>query len=141
MLEFSFVYGENGHMLSRDLRGVIFGGELSDDMENNAYHIVGYDKTEQIAVGRFFPVSETVCRIDFVGVREDYRRQYVGDLVIKAIEDKAKSLGIKTAVLETDESAVPFFEFEEYENMGITENGKTKMRKDLTKVYKCRGCR
>ena len=86
------------------------------------------------------PLSETVCRIDFVGVREDYRRQFVGDLVIKAIEDKAKNLGIKTAVLETPDTAVPFFEFEDYENMGKTEDGKTKMRKDLTKEHKCRGC-
>ena len=140
MLEFSFVYGENGYLLSHDLRTVIFGGESPDNMENNSYHIVGYDKTEQIAVGRFSPVSETVCRIDFVGVREDYRRQFVGDLVIKAIEDKAKNLGIKTAVLETPDSALQFFEFEAYENMGKTENGKTKMQKDLTKEHKCRGC-
>ncbi|MBR4721145.1 MAG: GNAT family N-acetyltransferase [Clostridia bacterium] len=140
MLEFSFVYGENGYMLSRDLRAVIFGGEASDDMENESYHIVGYDKTEQIAVGRFSPISETVCRIDFVGVREDYRRQYVGDLVIKAIEDKAKTLGIKTAVLETPDLLLPFFEFEMYENMGKTENGTIKMRKDLMQVHKCRGC-
>ena len=140
MLEFSFVYGENGHMLSHDLRAVIFGGEISDDMEDKSYHIVGYDKTEQIAVGRFSPLSETVCRIDFVGVREDYRRQFVGDLVMKAIEDKAKNLGISTAVLETPCESVPFFEFEDYENMGKTEDGKTKMRKDLTKEHKCRGC-
>ena len=98
-------------------------------------NIVGYDKTEQIAVGRFFAQSETVCRLDFIGVREDYRRQYVGDLVIKAIEDKAKMLGIKTAVLETPNSALPFFEFEGYEKEGAL-----KMRKDLTKPHKCRGC-
>ena len=139
MLEFTFVYGENGYLLSQALRNGIFGGEPSDSMETEAYHIVGYDKIEQIAGGRFFIESETVCRIDFVGVREDYRRQYVGDLVIKAIEDKAKSLGIKTAVLETPCSALPFFEFEGYESIETAE-GKIKMRKDLTKEHKCRGC-
>ncbi len=139
MLEFTFVYGENGYLLSKDLRNKILGGELFDNMEKEAYHIVGYDKTDQIAVGRFFVKAETVCRIDFVGIREDYRRQYVGDLVIKAIEDKAKSLGAKTAVLETPDAALPFFEFEGYERTETAE-GKTKMRKDLTKEHKCRGC-
>ena len=140
MLEFTFVYGENGHMLTKELTKEIFGRELSyDDDGAEAVYIVGYDKITQIAAGRFLMKSETVCRIDFVGVREDYRRQYVGDLVIKAIEDKAKSLGIKTAVLESPRTALPFFEFEGYENLGETEDV-IKMKKDLTKEHKCRGC-
>lgn len=139
MLEFTFVYGENGYLLSQALRKDIFEGVFSDGTDADAYHIVGYDKTEQIAIGRLSVATDTVCRIDFVGVREDYRRQNVGDLVIKAIEDKAKSLGMKIALLETPLSALPFFEFEHYENMGA-KDGKIKMRKDLTKVYKCRGC-
>lgn len=139
MLEFTFICGENGYDVSRDLREGIFGVQASDDKEGVSYHIVGYDKTRQIAVGRFFEEAKTVCRIDFVGVSKEYRRRYVGDLVIKAIEDKAKSLGIKTAVLETPFAALPFFEFEGYENLGKTED-KVKMKKDLTKEHKCRGC-
>lgn len=140
MLEFTFVYGENGYLLSRDLRNKVFGREVSDEKEESSYHIVGYDKTEQIAVGRFFVTDEVLCRIDFVGVREDYRRRYVGDLVIKAIEDKAKTMGAKTAVLEAPESALAFFRFENYEAIEKTADNSTKMRKDLTKEHKCRGC-
>lgn len=139
MLEFTFIYGENGYAVSKDLRDKIFGVVSSDSFVSGAYYIVGYDKTEQIAVGRFFGIEDGVCKIDFVGVREDYRRQSVGDLVIKAIEDKARMLGIKTAVLETPPDALPFFEFEEYENIGQTD-GSVKMQKDLTKEHKCRGC-
>ena len=139
MLEFTFVYGENGYLISEALRKDIFGSGASDEKENTAYHIVGYDKTEQIAVGRFFAQSETVCQIDFVGVREDYRRQYVGDLVIKAIEDKARMLGIKKAVLKTPSSALAFFEYEGYSGAGEAD-GRTKMQKDLTAPHKCRGC-
>ena len=140
MLEFTFVYGENGYLLSEALRKKIFERDFSDGKEAEAYHIVGYDKTTQIAIGRFFAESEGVCRIDFVGVREDYRRQFVGDLVVKAIEDKAKTLGMKKSVLRTPQSALPFFEFEEYEAVGEAD-GKTDMQKDLTVVRKCRGCR
>lgn len=140
MLEFTFVYGKNGYLLSRDLRNKVFGREVSDEKEESSHHIVGYDKTEQIAVGRFFVTDGMLCRIDFVGVRKDYRRQFVGDLVIKAIEDKAKTLGAKTAVLEAPESALSFFGFENYEIIERTSDDGIKMRKDLTKKHKCRGC-
>ncbi len=143
MLEFTFVYGEMGYELSKDLRNSVFGSELSDGQENNSYHLVGYDKTKQIAAGRLTMLTETVCRIDFISVMEEYRRQYVGDLAIKALEDKAKSLGAKEAVADAPQEVEPFFEFEHYEKDGKHEKfGKmcAIMRKDLTKVYKCRGC-
>ena len=143
MLEFTFVYGEMGYELSKDLRNSVFGRELSDGLENNSYHLVGYDKTKQIAAGRLTMLTETVCHIDFIAVMEEYRRQYVGDLAIKALEDKAKSLGAKEAVVDASADVVPFFVFEHYETDGEHEKFGEMckiMRKDLTKVYKCRGC-
>ena len=143
MLEFTFVYGELGYELSKDLRNSVFGTKLSDGQENNSYHLVGYDKTKQIASGRLTMLTETVCHIDFMAVKEDYRRQFVGDLAIKALEDKAKTLGAKEAIADAPYDVVPFFEFEHYEKDGKHEKfGKmcAIMRKDLTKVFKCRGC-
>lgn len=144
MLEFTFVYGENGYELAKDLRNSIFGAELSDKYEGVSYHLVGYDKIKQIAVARFTMISDTVCHIDFVAVDESYRRQYVGDLAVKAIEDKAKALGAKEAVTDTPYESAPFFEYENYEYTGkereiYGKNCKI-MKKDLTKVRKCRGC-
>jgi N-acetylglutamate synthase-like GNAT family acetyltransferase len=145
MLEFTFVYGKNGYELSKELRDNVFGAELTDEYEGQSYHLVGYDKTRQIAAARFTMLTDAVCRIDFVAVSEDYRRQYVGDLAIKAIEDKAKSLGAKEAVADVPTDIMPFFEFEDYEDSGKERERSGKkcviMRKDLTKVYKCRGCR
>ena len=144
MLKFTFVYGENGYMLSRDLRNDVFGAELCDEYEGSSYHLVGYDKTRQIAVARLTMLTEEVCHIDFIAVSGDYRRQYVGDLAVKAIEDRAKSLGAKEAVLDAPLDAMPFFEFENYEDTGENRERYGKkcriMRKDLTRVYKCRGC-
>ena len=108
MLEFTFVYGENGYALSRDLRNKVFGAELCDEFEDKSYHLVGYDKTRQIAAARFTMLTDEVRHIDFVAVSEDYRRRYVGDLAIKAIEDKAKSLGAKEAFADVAEESVPF---------------------------------
>ncbi len=143
MLEFTFVYGEMGYELSKELRNRVFGTELTDEAEDASYHLVGYDKTEQIAAARLTMLTETACHIDFIAVAEGYRRQYVGDLAIKALEDKAKSLGAKEAIADVPEDSVPFFVFEHYEKDGEREKfGKlcSIMRKDLTKVYKCGGC-
>lgn len=145
MLEFTFVYGENGYALSKDLRDDVFGSVITDEYEGDSYHLVGYDKIKQIAAARFTMQKEDVCHIDFVAVKEDYRRQFVGDLVIKAIEDKAKSLGAKEAIAAAPQEVVPFFEFEYYEDSGKVRNKYGKeckiMRKDLTKEHKCRGCK
>ena len=143
MLEFTFVYGDMGYELSKELRNRVFEKELSDEMEKTSYHLVGYDKTEQIAAARLTMLTETACHIDFIAVAEGYRRQYVGDLAIKALEDKAKSMGAKEAIADAPHKIVPFFEFEHYESSGEREKfGEmcSIMRKDLTKVYKCRGC-
>ena len=144
MLEFTFVYGENGYALSKDLRDSVFGMEFSDEYEESSYHLVGYDKTRQIASARFTMISDAVCHIDFIAVDESYRRQYVGDLAIKAIEDKAKSLGAKEAIADSPDEVMPFFEYEYYENTGVEREKYGKnckiMRKDLTKQHKCRGC-
>ena len=143
MLEFTFVYGEMGYELSRDLRKAVFGAELCDENEKNSYHLVGYDKTEQIAAARLTELTEEVCRLDFIAVREDYRRQFVGDLAVKALEDKARALGAVEAIAYAPAEVVPFFEFEHYERDGEHECfGKMCriMRKDLRKEYKCGGC-
>ena len=144
MLEFTFVYGESGYELSKDLRNAVFGEELSDEYEGESYHLVGYDKTKQIATARFTMLTDTVCHIDFIAVDESYRRQYVGDLAVKAIEDKAKSLGAKEAIADSPYDVVPFFEYEYYEGAGDEREKYGKkcivMLKDLTKEHKCRGC-
>ena len=144
MLEFTFVYGENGYALSKELRKAVFGEELSDEYEGESYHLVGYDKTKQIAAARLTMLTDTVCCVDFIAVSDDYRRQYVGDLAVKAIEDKAKSLGAKEAIACAPQEIVPFFEYENYDCTGEEREKYEKkciiMKKDLTKEYKCRGC-
>ena len=140
MLEFTFVYGEIGYELTRDMRKSVFGAELPDEKDASSYHLVGYDKTRQIAAARLTMLTDDICAVDHLAVAEDYRRQFVGDLAIKAIEDKAKRLGAKTAVAAVTPEAEPFFEFEYYEYDGEEQYGKRIMRKDLTKAHKCRGC-
>ena len=142
MLEFTFVYGNMGYELSKDLRNRIFGNDCFDESEDISYHIVGYDKTRQIAVGRLTIAGGEVCSIGFVAVDEEYRRQYVGDLVIKAIEDKARTEGCVRAELYSPDEAVPFFEFENYKKTGEkNEKNYAKMGKNIAVLHKCGGCK
>lgn len=149
MLEFRFIYGENGYKLAKDMRTQIFSGELgfddiTDGLEDTSYHFIGYDKLTQIGIARLTQLDEENFTVSFVAVKEDYRRQYVGDLIMRALADKAATLGGRYITVATPLSEQGFFGFEGYEPAGeeYLKDGKPfiKMKKDLTKVQPCRGC-
>lgn len=149
MLEFKFIYGENGYKIAEAMRKQVFSGELdmaetTDAFDEKSYHFIGYDKTVQIGIARLAQLDEKNFAISFVAVKEDYRRQYVGDLIMRALADKAVALGGMYVTLVAPVSTRGFFEFEGYEPSGeeFSENGIDfiKMKKDLTKVQHCRGC-
>ncbi len=149
MLEFKFIYGENGYKLSQDMRKKVFGEEfamngISDEYEDTAYHFIGYDKTVQIAAARLNKITDSCFKIDFVAIKKDYRRQFVGDLVMRALADKAVALGGTSIILESPTDITGFFAFEDYEPCGdeFEKDGRKyiMMKKDLTKVQHCRGC-
>ena len=150
MLEFRFIAGENGYKIAEDMRKRIFSDELGmseyrDELEEFSYHFIGYEKIVQIGISRLTQLDEHNFSIAFVGVKEDYRHQYVGDLIIRALEDKAKSLGGKAMYLETPVLQKGFFAFEEYKEYGdeIDKDGMPhiRMKKDLTIPRKgCGGC-
>ncbi len=149
MLEFKFIYGENGYKIAEAMRKKVFSDELgfcetTDLLENNSYHFIGYDKTVQIGIARLTKLDEMNFTISFVAVKDDYRRQYVGDLIMRALADKAVALGGRYITIVTPVSEQGFFEFEGYELTGeeFSENGKlfVKMKKDLMKIQPCRGC-
>lgn len=149
MLKFQFIYGENGYKIVKDLRKEIFSGELSydeftDSSEDESYHIVGYEETRQMGLGRMTEEDKDTYRVDFVAVDKYYRRQYVGDLIMRALADKAERLGARWLTAEAPVSLKGFFEFEGYEALGeeFTKNNRPHimMKKDLTKKQPCRGC-
>ncbi len=150
MLEFRYIFGENGYEIAKDMRERIFGGELGmtklcDDKEADSYHFVGYDKTVQVGVSRLTQLDEQNFSIAYVAIEKGYRRQFVGDLVMRALADKAVALGGSSITVETPVPEKGFFEYEGYETVGseYIADGRSfiKMVKDLTKVEKsCRGC-
>ncbi len=149
MLKFQLIYGENGYKVVKDLRNKIFKDELgyievTDDLEDESYHIVGYEEIRQMGLGRMTQVDDETFEVSFVGLEVEYRRQYVGDLVMRALADKAERLGAKWMIVKAPVSLKGFFEFESYEVCGdeFMKNNEPHimMKKDLTKKQPCRGC-
>ena len=80
-----------------------------------------------------------------MAVRKEDRLQYVGDTMIRAFEDRAVSEVGAVIYIDAPENSWEFFEHEDYIQCGeIYSNDGIKYRKmkrDLTKIRKCRGCK
>ncbi|MBE7044172.1 MAG: GNAT family N-acetyltransferase [Ruminococcaceae bacterium] len=150
MLTFKLRQGEEGYQTTKQLREQVFMTEQGfsydrDDTDAIAWHIAGYDGDVLIAAGRLFPIADGVFGIGRVAVAPEYRRQYVGDTVMRALEDKAVKLCAIEIRLNAQEQAVGFYQTQGYTPCGelYTEEGcpHLPMRKDLTKpIHRCADC-
>jgi len=149
MLKFQLIYGVNGYKIVKDLRNKIFKDELgydevTDSLEDKSYHIVGYEEIHQMGLGRMTEIDSETFEVSFIGLEKEYRRQYVGDLVMRALADKAERLGAKWMIAKAPVALKDFLLFESYEVCGeeFMKNGEPHimMKKDLTKKQPCRGC-
>ncbi len=145
MLEFKLIRGMDGYLAAKTLRQSIFTEELGfgedqDELDQTAWHIVGYDRGEVIGCARMYPVGEGIFQIGRVSVKKEYRKAYVGDTMMRALEDKAVSLcGYKT-VVSAQKNAVGFYEKEGYVKVGEEYSELNfphqRLEKDLTKPHR-----
>ena len=150
MLEFKLIYGSDGYDAVSDIRNEIFSkahglSENTDENDNTAWHIICYDESKKIASARLLEKNQGVFSIGYVAVSEEYRHQYIGDTLLRALEDKAVQLMGYLIEVDALESAVGFWEKEGYEKGDSREfpDGKIRFRmiKDLTKpLFKCKNC-
>lgn len=142
MIKFKLIEGVEGYEFCKDFRSMIFN-DTFDEIDKNAIHMHGKENGEVICCARLYKKSDYVFCIDKVAVREEDRRQYVGDTMIRALEDKAVSLVGALISVDVPENAVEFFKHEDYIEAGneFVENGikYIKMKRDLTKIRGCRG--
>ena len=150
MLRFKIVYGKEGYMLAKGIRETVFLEEQGfpydyDENDEISYHIAGWDGDRLIASGRLFAIADGIYTIGRVAVDKDYRKQYIGDTIMKALEDKAVGLGAGVIELHAQEAAVGFYEREGYVPEGdaviICGARHQKMVKDMTKINPCGGCK
>lgn len=151
MYEFKLIYGKEGYEKTKELREAVFMEEQgfsydADDKDEISWHIAGYEKGLLMSSARMFQIGDGVFTIGRVAVKKEYRGQYVGDTLLRALEDKAVQLKGYLIEIGAQEQAVGF-----YEKEGYTKNGKEydvegvkhfEMIKDLTKPFRrCEGCK
>lgn len=151
MLEFKLIYGLSGYEAAKKIREKVFCAEQGisfdyDEHDADAWHIVGYDKTKLIAAARMYKESEGIFKIGRVCVDKEYRKMYVGDTLLRALEDKAVCEKGWLIKVSSQESALGFYEKEGYKKTGKTsieaDLPHVFLEKDLTKPFKrCDCCR
>ena len=139
MLEFKQLYGVDGAAAALPVLTATFGKIEEDGFDAAAWHIVGYDAGVLIGAARLRRVGDGVFAIDRVAVKDGMRGEYIGDLMMKTLQDKAVSEGGYMTTVTTPAKTRGFFEKLGYELSGAAfADGEAVMRKDLTKV--CRSC-
>lgn len=134
MLEFKQICGIEGFNRAKPVWDEVFGTDVG--FIGDAWHIIGYDGDVTIGAARVYRLTDTSFKIDNIAVKEKYRRGFVGDLMIKTLQDKIVTLGGIEAVVITTPAAKGFFTHE-----GYTEDGTDVMRLDLTKPHRSCTCK
>lgn len=151
MLEFKLIYGIDGYEKARHVRETVFMSEQGfsfdkDDKDEISWHVIAYDKDRPIAAARLYPKADGVFAIGRVAVVKDCRGQYIGDTLMRILEDKAVNLMGHTVDIHANDIAAGFYEKQGYERTGECDSvdgvGHCMMRKDLTKPFKrCDACK
>ena len=150
MITFKIIKGAQGYKQAAEFRHSILTYECGfadsyDKYDDIAFHIVGYESGNIISYARLYKIRDYCFAIDKMAVRKEDRLQYVGDTMIRAFEDRAVSEVGAVIYIDAPENSWEFFEHEDYIQCGeIYSNDGIKYRKmkrDLTKIRKCRGCK
>lgn len=150
MLEFKQIYGIDGYNAAKTLREEVFIEEQGfrcehDEKDFEAWHIVGYDGGVLIGTARMYHLKDKSYKIGRVAVKKAYRRGYIGDLMMKTLQDRIVGLGGIEAVVSAQLPAKDFYLKEGYEPCGdvYLDEGTEHilMKLDLTKPHRCCGCK
>lgn len=98
-----------------DIRREVFVEELGwetaeDIMDAYGYHLVLYFNDAPAACGRICYVGPGKARLDRICVRKKYRRQGIGDGLVKVLDYKASQLGMQFSTVETVPELQKFYQ-------------------------------
>lgn len=107
-------------------------GSERDQAEDSSVHALIEDEIGAcIATGRLQFNSPEEGQIRYMAVREDYRGQNLGRLILEYLEDKARAKNCRKMVLQARENAVEF-----YKRMGYTVEEKSFLLFDSIQHYR-----
>lgn len=73
-------------------------------------YIVAVDNYLPIATCRLYAIDDTKVMLGRIVVLPEYRHQGIGTLVVREAETWARELGFTTAVVESRDNKIPFYE-------------------------------
>jgi len=83
---------------------------LKDDLEDSSYHLMAVTLANDIlACGRLHMNNDDEAQIRYMGVSENIRRNGLGTLIVKRLEDQAELLGAKSIILNARDVALNFY--------------------------------
>ena len=87
----------------------------TDELENKAYNAyLNNEDGEIVACGRLQENENKTGQIRYMAVANGQQGKGFGKLILKALEEKAKEIGITTIELQARENAVAFYERHDY---------------------------
>ncbi|MDN7241458.1 GNAT family N-acetyltransferase [Planococcus sp. N028] len=81
-----------------------------DANDATAIHFVGYQFAQPIAAGRIREIEPGIGKVERVCVLPEYRGHRTGVLLMEAMEEHARSIGIFKLKLNSQSYAIPFYE-------------------------------
>lgn len=94
-------------------QGVPLSLEL-DEHDATAIHFIVNDGEDTIATARLREVEPKIGKVERVCVLSSYRGKRLGVLIMKTVEQYAKSIDFKTLKLNAQSYAAPFYEKLDY---------------------------
>lgn len=110
---------------ARQLRQQVFQQELGipaaeewESQDSYAYHLVLVMGDTPVAAGRITYGGVGVAKFSRICVLKKYRRQGIGDGLVKILDYKASQMGMQYSQVDAEESLLPF-----YQRLGYTACG------------------
>ena len=86
------------------------GSERANDDDAAIHAMLVNDSGETVGVCRMHLQTLQEAQLRFMGIHENYQGKGLGKLLLDYLEEKAKSMGAQTIVLQAREKAVSFYE-------------------------------
>ena len=84
--------------------------EFDEHDTPNTKYIVAVDNYLPIATCRLYAIDDAKVMLGRIVVLPEYRHQGIGTLVVREAETWARELGFTTAVVESRDNKIPFYE-------------------------------
>ncbi|HEY4651613.1 MAG TPA: GNAT family N-acetyltransferase [Pontibacter sp.] len=86
------------------------GSECAEDDATAIHAMLVTDAGEAVGVCRLHLQTPHEAQLRFMGIHESYQGKGLGKLLLDCLEDKARTMGAQTIVLQAREKAVSFYE-------------------------------